>query len=255
MIILVDMSKRVIVTGSSGIAAELIRALAKREDQVFIVGGTASDSQNLMNESRNVIGYVDIDLRDEEQSASAFEAAGKKLGKVTDVVAIVGGSGRKFGDGKFDEISLMAWNETLALNLTTTFLSLREGIKLLKSSGGSITLTGSVLANYPVKAHFTTHAYATSKAAIEGMVRIAATTYLDSRIRVNAVRPGLVLTPMAKRAAEDPTIQEYIKRKQPLTGGQIPATDLVPAYLYLIDNPVTGEIVTVDGGWSSVKEI
>ncbi|MFZ9927490.1 MAG: SDR family oxidoreductase, partial [Candidatus Nanopelagicaceae bacterium] len=103
--------------------------------------------------------------------------------------------------------------------------------------------------------HFTTHAYATSKAAIEGMVRIAATTYLDSGIRINAVRPGLVLTPMAKRAAEDPTIQEYIKRKQPLTGGQIPAADLVPAYLYLIDNPVTGEIVTVDGGWSSVKEI
>jgi len=255
MIILMGMSKHVIVTGSSGIAAALIRALAERGDQVFIIGGVADDSQNLMNESSNVLGFQDVDLRVEEECVSAFEAAGKKLGKVSDVVAIVGGSGRKFGDGKFEETSLSAWNETLALNLTTTFLSLREGLKLLKASGGSITLTGSVIASSPVKEHFTTHAYATSKAAIEGMVKIAASTYLDSGIRVNAVRPGLVATPMAKRAAEDPIIQEYIKRKQPLAGGQLPATDLVPAYLYLIDNPVTGEILTVDGGWSLVKEI
>lgn len=255
MIILVEMSKRVIVTGSSGIAAALIRALAERGDQVFIVGGAATDSQNLIAENSNVLGYLDIDLRDEEQSASAFKSAGTKLGRVTDVVAIVGGSGRKFGDGKFEEISLSAWNETLALNLSTTFLTLREGIKLLKETGGSITLTGSVLASYPVKEHFTTHAYATSKAAIEGMVTIAASTYIDAGIRVNAVRPGLVATPMAKRAAENPIIQEYIKKKQPFAGGQIPASDLVPAYLYLIDNSVTGEILTVDGGWSSVKEI
>jgi len=130
MIILVEMSKRVIVTGSSGIAAALIRALAERGDQVFIVGGAATDSQNLIAENSNVLGFLDIDLRDEEQSASAFKSAGTKLGRVTDVVAIVGGSGRKFGDGKFEEISLSAWNETLALNLSTTFLTLREGIKL-----------------------------------------------------------------------------------------------------------------------------
>jgi NAD(P)-dependent dehydrogenase (short-subunit alcohol dehydrogenase family) len=55
---------------------------------------------------------------------------------------------------------------------------------------------------------------------------------------------------MANRAATDPEIQRFIKEKQPLAGAQLPATSLVPAYLYLIDNEfVTGEILTVDGGW------
>ncbi|MFM8330019.1 MAG: SDR family NAD(P)-dependent oxidoreductase, partial [Actinomycetales bacterium] len=151
--------------------------------------------------------------------ASAFASAERALGKITDVVGIVGGSGRKFGDGRVEEISLDAWNRTLALNLSTAFLTLREGVKLLKKSGGSITLTGSVLATSPVKEHFTTHAYATSKAALEGLVRVSAASYLKEKIRINAVAPGLVDTPMAKRAGEDPVVKEFTAQKQPLAGG------------------------------------
>jgi NAD(P)-dependent dehydrogenase (short-subunit alcohol dehydrogenase family) len=249
------MSRRIIVTGSSGIAAALIRALDLRGDQVFIIGGVEEDATKLVSECKNIVGFSAVDLRDENQTEAAFALAVKKLSSITDVVAIVGGSGRKFGDGSFADISLSAWNETLALNLTTTFLTLREGLTALKNSGGSITLTGSVLATSPVADHFTTHAYATSKAAIEGMVKIAASSYLKSKIRVNAVRPGLIATPMAKRAAEDAVIQEYIKEKQPLFATQIPPESLVPAYLYLIDNPVTGEILTVDGGWNVITNI
>jgi NAD(P)-dependent dehydrogenase (short-subunit alcohol dehydrogenase family) len=166
----------------------------------------------------------------------------------------VGGSGRKFGDARLDQISLDAWHRTLELNLSTAFLTLREGINLLKNSGGSITLTGSVLATSPVREHFTTHAYATSKAALEGMVRVTATSYISEKIRINAVVPGLVDTPMSKRAGEDPVINKFSTLKQPLAGGQLPATALTSAYLYLIDNPyVTGEVMTVDGGWRSTN--
>ncbi|MFM8205650.1 MAG: SDR family oxidoreductase, partial [Actinomycetales bacterium] len=164
------MAKQVIVTGSSGIAAALIRALDARGDAIYIVGGVDSESESLSNECKNVKGFSSVDLREEDQSVSAFTSAERALGKITDVVGIVGGSGRKFGDGRVEEISLDAWNRTWALNLSTAFLTLREGVKLLKKSGGSITLTGSVLATSPVKEHFTTHAYATSKAALEGLV-------------------------------------------------------------------------------------
>ena len=247
------MAKQVIVTGSSGIAAALIRALDARGDAIYIVGGIDAESEALRSECKNVKGFSSIDLREEDQTVSAFQSAKSALGNVTDVVGIVGGSVRKFGDGRLDEITLDAWNQTLALNLSTAFLTLREGVKLLKKSGGSITLTGSVLATSPVQEHFTTHAYATSKAALEGMVRVAATSYLSEKIRINAVAPGLVDTPMAKRAGEDPVIQKFTAQKQPLAGGQLPATALTSAYLYLIDNQyVTGEVLTVDGGWRSM---
>ncbi len=247
------MAKQVIVTGNSGIAAALIRALDARGDAIYIVGGVDAESETLSNECKNVKGFSSVDLREEEQSVSAFTSAERALGKITDVVGIVGGSGRKFGDGRVEEISLDAWNRTLALNLSTAFLTLREGVKLLKKSGGSITLTGSVLATSPVKEHFTTHAYATSKAALEGLVRVSAASYLEEKIRINAVAPGLVDTPMAKRAGEDPVVKEFTAQKQPLAGGQLPATALTSAYLYLIDNQfVTGEVLTVDGGWRSM---
>ncbi len=246
------MAKEIIVTGSSGIAAALIRALDARGDAIYIVGGINSESEALQNECKNIKGYSSVDLRDEDQTVAAFQSANQALGKVTDVVGIVGGSGRKFGDGRIDEISLDGWNQTLALNLSTAFLTLREGVKLLKKAGGSVTLTGSVLATSPVKEHFTTHAYATSKAALEGLVRVSATSFLNEKIRINAVAPGLVDTPMAKRAGEDPVIQKFTAEKQPLAGGQLPATALTSAYLYLIDNQyVTGEVLTVDGGWRS----
>jgi len=246
-------AKQVIVTGSSGIAAALIRALDARGDAIYIVGGIDAESEALSNECKNIKGFSSIDLREEDQTVSAFQSAESALGNVTDVVGVVGGSGRKFGDGRLDEMTLDAWNRTLALNLSTAFLTLREGVKLLKRNGGSITLTGSVLATSPVKEHFTTHAYATSKAALEGMVRVAATSYLSEKIRINAVAPGLVDTPMAKRAGEDPVIQKFTAQKQPLAGGQLPATALTSAYLYLIDNQyVTGEVLTVDGGWRSM---
>ncbi len=247
------MAKQVIVTGSSGIAAALIRALDARGDAIYIVGGIDSESQSLKDECKNVKGFSSIDLRDEAQVVASFQLAARTLGKVSDVVGIVGGSGRKFGDGKVEDISLDAWDRTLALNLSSAFLTLREGVKLLKESGGSITLTSSVLATSPVQEHFTTHAYATSKAGLEGMVRVAATSYLSEKIRINAVAPGLVDTPMAKRAGEDPVIQKFTAQKQPLAGGQLPATALTSAYLYLIDNQyVTGEVLTVDGGWRSM---
>lgn len=242
------MARRVIVTGSGGISSALIRALDARGDATFIIGGTDADAHELQKVCKNLNGFATVDLQDESTTTSAFSEAKKVLGKVTDVVGVVGGSGRKFGDARFDSITLDAWEKTLSLNLTTAFLTLRESLRILDS--GSITLTSSVLATHPVSGHFDTHAYATSKAAIQGMVRVAASSYVKAGIRVNAVAPGLVDTPMANRAATDPEIQRFIKEKQPLAGAQLPATSLVPAYLYLIDNEfVTGEILTVDGGW------
>ena len=86
------------------------------------------------------------------------------------------------------------------------------------------------------------------------MTKLAAASYVEEKIRINAVAPALVTTPMSQRATTDPKIQDFIQIKQPLSNGQLTAEALVSAYIYCIDNPfITGEILTVDGGWKSIK--
>jgi NAD(P)-dependent dehydrogenase (short-subunit alcohol dehydrogenase family) len=81
----------------------------------------------------------------------------------------------------------------------------------------------------------------------------AAAAYAPERIRFNLIVPGLIDTPMATRAVNDPRIQDYLRLKQPMTGGPGLASDVAEAALYLCEPAarfVTGAELLVDGGWS-----
>jgi NAD(P)-dependent dehydrogenase (short-subunit alcohol dehydrogenase family) len=251
------MNKRVVITGSRGIAAGLSTALAAKGFQIFLLGGEAEDSKALANELSQIIGYSPIDLRDESATEKGFAEAISKLGGLDHVVSIAGGSGRAFGDGPIEKISKTAWEQTLELNLTSAFLTAREAIKYFKGNGGgSLTLTSSILATSPSPEFFQTNAYAVSKGAINTMVATLSASYLQNKIRVNAVAPSLVATPMAKRAAENPEISEFTKKKQPLAPNQLPVDQVVAGYVYLIENSaVTGQVLEIDGGWSTISGI
>ena len=250
-------NRKVVVTGSRGMAGALIEQLDILNCKTFALGGEENDGANLLSKCRNLLGYDPVDLRIENQVEKGFEKANQALGKITDVVSIVGGSGRSFGDGPLHLMSREAWDKTLELNLTTTFLTAREAIKLMKlNGGGSLTLTSSVLANSPSPEYFQTHAYATAKAAISGLVKTLAAAYIAENIRVNSIAPGLVATPMAARAATNPEIVEFTKKKQPLIKAQLPVANLVAGYLVLLENSaITGQVLTIDGGWSTITDI
>lgn len=246
-------SRKIVITGSRGLAEGLARALP--DDKIYLIGGIEEDSKALVTELPQIVGYSSIDLREEAAVEEAFQKAKRELNGITDVVGIVGGSGRSFGDGAIDSITKSAWDATLELNLTTAFLTAREAIRHI-GSNGSIILTSSVLAESPSPEYFQTHAYAVSKAGINGLVTALSAAYLNRGIRVNAVAPSLVATPMAARAATNPEIVEFTKKKIPLVKSQLPVSDVVQAYLYLLNNlSVTGQIITVDGGWSAVTNI
>ena len=208
-------------------------------------------------------GWSAVDLRDEDATVAAFEAARKALGGLDAVVAVAGGSGRRFGDGALHEVGLDAWEQTLRLNLTTTFLTAREAIRAFLGrggTGGSLVLTASVLASSPSPQHFATHAYAAAKSAIAGLTTTLAACYAPPGIRVNTVAPGPVRTPMAARAAGDPLISTYARRKQPLADGLLNAEQVGRALCFLAvavavavaadADAVTGQVLDVDGGWS-----
>jgi NAD(P)-dependent dehydrogenase (short-subunit alcohol dehydrogenase family) len=123
----------------------------------------------------------------------------------------------------------------------------------MQDRGGSIVLVGSVLATHPVPSLFATHAYAAVKGAATSLATTLASYYAPRGIRVNVLAPGLVDTPMAARAAEDPEILAYSARKQPLAGGMIDPDDVARAAVFLLSDDssqITGQVIAVDGGWS-----
>ena len=111
----------------------------------------------------------------------------------------------------------------------------------------------SVLGWSPSPKFFATHAYAAAKAAVIGFTKSCAAYYAPQNIRFNVIAPGLIETPMSRRAAGDETIQKFIASKQPLDGGRIGAPqDLDAAVVYLLSDEsrfVTGQVLAIDGGW------
>jgi NAD(P)-dependent dehydrogenase (short-subunit alcohol dehydrogenase family) len=245
-----------VVTGTTGIAAAAARRLAMTGHRVFVVSRTESTCQDLVAELGGEAGYAIADLQDEASTVSAFNSASETMGRVDALVAVAGGSARRFGDGWMHEIELAGWNKSLEMNLTTLFLSVREAIRHMRSQGdgGSIVMTSSVLASSPQPDNFTTHAYAAAKAAITGLTVPLAAAYAGDGIQVNTVAPGLVRTPMAGRAASDEEILAFASRKQPLTGDMLDADVVGDALAWLVDaKDVTGQVLAVDGGWSVIS--
>jgi NAD(P)-dependent dehydrogenase (short-subunit alcohol dehydrogenase family) len=84
------------------------------------------------------------------------------------------------------------------------------------------------------------------------MSRQAAARYAPDGIRVNVLAPGLIDTPMARRAVEDQAIVSYLATKQPLRGGPGQPADCADAAVFLcsdVSGFITGVVLPVDGGW------
>jgi NAD(P)-dependent dehydrogenase (short-subunit alcohol dehydrogenase family) len=247
-------NKCVVVTGATGIAAAAARRLVEEGARVFVTSIEASDCEALAG-SVGLAGWSAADLSLEKEAVHAIRAAVGALGSIDGLLAVAGGSGRESGDGPVHNIPYAGWDATISKNLTTTFLSARETLKsmLETDSGGSIVLMSSVLASHPSPGLFNTHAYAAAKGAQLSLMKAMAAYYAPKRIRVNAIAPGLVRTPMSERAYNDPATFQYSSGKQPLVSGFLEPDDVVGAAIFLLGDEsrgVTGQVLGVDGGWA-----
>lgn len=179
------------VTGSSGIAAEVVCRLAGQDRpgqgrRMFVISRDAESCAQLSTEFPTAVaGGARADLQQEDQAEQAFSDAEDALGRVDGVVAVAGGSARRQGDDWLHEMSLVSWRAALDLNLTTMFLSAREAVRRKRAGGGSLVLTSSVLATSPQPDNFTSLGYAAAKAAIAGWVTPVAAAYAAAGIRFN----------------------------------------------------------------------
>jgi len=152
------------------------------------------------------------------------------------------------------QLSDEEFEDTVALNLTTAFRALRACVRpMQKAGGGSITLMSTVAAKTGLPGH---EAIGAAKAGINGLVRSAAASYANRGVRVNALAPGLVDTPLSAPLVSNEKAREVSERMHPL--GRIGRPGEVAAFLQwlMTDDAgwITGQILSIDGGLSTLHQ-
>jgi 3-oxoacyl-[acyl-carrier protein] reductase len=144
------------------------------------------------------------------------------------------------------------WAAVLAANLTSAFLTVRAAVRAMTRSGGSVVLVSSAAARLGLANH---DAIAAAKAGVLGLVLSAAASYASRRIRVNAVAPGLVRTPLTARLIGTETALTASAALHAL--GRIGEPDDVASAIDWLLDPaqtwVTGQVFGIDGGLATVR--
>jgi len=246
----------VIIGGTSGLGLSAARAFLAAGARVVITGRDGGKVEAAEKElGRNVVGFA-ADASDPKSAPAAINIALGNFQRFDGLYHVAGGSGRRQGDGPLHDLTDDGWRYTIEENLTSLAYSNRAAVQqfLKQRTGGTILNMGSVLGFAPSPHFFSTHAYAAAKSAIIGLTKSAAAYYAPAGIRLNVIAPALVATPMSQRAQGDEEILRFIATKQPLDGGRIgQPSDLDGAAVYFMSDDsrfVTGQVLSVDGGWS-----
>ena len=230
--------------GGSGIGRGIARAFAEAGEAVTIVG-RRNEALHETDGGRGMHCVV-ADVTNEAAVEALFT-------KGFDVVVANAGVGRA---APLAEVSLEEWNETLAVNLTGTFLTFRAALRSGMPEGGRLIAVASTQA---LKGGGRIAAYAASKHGVLGLVRSVAQEVAKSGITCNAICPGFVDTPMADAAVQSVMEARGLERaaaeKMVVSGnpvGRIIAVDEVAsAALYLASKGaamVNGHALSVSGG-------
>ena len=232
-----------VVTGTaSGIGAESARLFEQEGARVVGIDLAAGAEGNLP---------IQADVSDEEQVAAAFRRIGEEIGQV-DVLMNNAGI-NPTDDGSVLETSLEAWQRVQDVNLRSVFLCCKHGIpQLIEAGGGSVINVASFVAT--MGAAVSQSSYTASKGAVLSLSRELGVEFADRGVRVNALCPGPVNTPLLKELfAKDP--ERAAKRLVHIPMGRFgePA-EIAKAALFLASEDssfVTASTFLVDGGLSA----
>ncbi len=241
--------KTAIVTGAgSGIGRAAALRFATEGARVAAVdlAGAKAD------ETRAAAGAGALALTVDVTDADAVQAA------VAQVAEAFGGVDVYFNNAgvpqaakPFAETSREEWDRILAVNLTALFTGVQAVAPVMREQGGgSVVVTSSIAATRPRPGIAT---YVASKAGVNGLVRALALELAPDRVRVNAIAPVAVRTPMLAQFAFADSEQATIERVEqtiPL-GRLVEPEDIAAAALYLASDEarcVTGITLNVDGG-------
>ncbi len=221
--------------------------LAARKWRLLLAGRRREPLEQLSQELGMEMFVVDA--TDSAMTEAALDEAAGKFGRLDGVVNCCGSILLKPLHLTRDE----DWHQTLAANLTTSFHILRGAAgRMMRTGGGSVVLVASAVARHGMINH---EAIAAAKAGVVGLAQSAAATYARYQIRVNCVAPGLVRTPMTEFLTRSESSLKASAALHPLGRVGEPA-EVASAIAWLLDPGqrwVTGQVIAVDGGLSSVQ--
>jgi 3-oxoacyl-[acyl-carrier protein] reductase len=207
---LLDGKVAVVTGGGSGIGRATVKRFVDEGATVLAVDVSEAGLQETASGSDRVSTAV-VDVSDSSQVNAAFERVGSEHGRLDVLVnaaGIAGPKGEVARDAHFlADITDEEWAEVLSVNLTGSFYTMRAAVPLMRAAGGgSIVNIASVsaLVGYPLNIY-----YPASKAGVLGLTRAAAGGLAVDRIRVNAVCPGAVDTPML-RSIPEPELTQVV---------------------------------------------
>jgi NAD(P)-dependent dehydrogenase (short-subunit alcohol dehydrogenase family) len=233
--------------GASGIGEAVVKQLAARGAKVVVADlklDTAQKVVDAIKASGGEAAAVAVDVADGDQVGKAVQFAVDTFGKLDLAVnnAGIGGASAPLGDYSFED-----WHKVIDINLNSVFYSMKfEIAAMLKSGGGAIVNMASILGSVGFP---NAPAYVTAKHGVVGMTKAAAIDYAKKGIRVTAVGPGFIETPLL--ANMPPETLDYLRSIHPI--GRLGTADEVAALtLFLLSDVasnITGSYHLVDGGF------
>ncbi|MDW0116181.1 SDR family NAD(P)-dependent oxidoreductase [Sporosarcina thermotolerans] len=235
----------VITGGASGIGAATAELFVKEGAKVVLVDlneekGKAFEAE-LKGQNAEAL-FVKANITSEEDVQNVFKEAVKAFGKV-DVVFNNAGIGRVHPT---ETLEYSEWRNTVNVDLDGVFLVAREALReMLKSGGGTIVNTASM---YGWVGSPGSAAYNAAKGGVINLTRSLALEYATKNIRVNALAPGFIDTPIIPEESKD-----VLKSMTPMQRlGQ--AEEMAKAVLFMASDDssfMTGNVLTVDGGYTA----
>lgn len=238
--------KVVVVTGAArGQGAAEVEALAREGASVYAVDLLDEDGRLLadrLTDDGLDVAYGHLDVTDAGGWAALAADLSLRHGRVDALVNNAGVASR----GRLPYVDLDVWHQTFAINVTGPLLGIQALVPLM-IDGGSIVNICSVAA---ISGHVAAP-YTASKWALRGLTRTASLELGPKGIRVNAVMPGLIETPLMDSAS--PQFREAAIREIPL-GRTGDVADIAPLIVHLVSDEsryTTGAEIVIDGGMSA----
>ncbi len=246
-------NKVALITGAaSGIGLATVERLASEGASILACDVNAAELekqvQRIAAAGHDVVAHP-LDVTDSDACAAAVEAVVARFGRL-DILCNIAGIGHF---QHFAEISRKDWDKIIAVNLTSVFVLTQLAMPHLLASQGNIVNVSSVagLTGIPYNA-----AYCASKAGVSNITRALAAEFSSKGVRVNAVCPGGVNTPLSKAFSMPEGVDmQVMGRVFPLTPFNAEPQEIAGSIAYLASDEarfVTGTQLVIDGGQLSV---
>tara|TARA_B100000674_G_scaffold259578_1_gene214044 strand:+ start:417 stop:1250 length:834 start_codon:yes stop_codon:yes gene_type:complete len=253
----------VITGGASGIGEASVRLFVEEGARVVIADMQRERGESLAAELGDATRFVQVEVRQEDQVKGAIDTATNEWGRLDCIFNNAGFGGVL---GPIEDIPVEEFDMSFDVLVKGVFLGMKYAIPVMRKQGaGSIINTGSIAA---ITAGRGPMVYAACKAAVVHLSKVTAMSVADDSIRVNAICPGYIATPLSTNTVgrPDSLIEgriEGMEHQQPIPRVGRP-DDIAEMALYLASDRssfITGQALVVDGGattgvfWQDQKEV